>query len=250
MEQNFQTSFIPKKPIVVERAKPKAPVGFFTVIAIFIFLSMVLVLGGLYFYKQLLVKSIVTMENNLNLAKNRFEPAKINQLQSLDRRLKASNEVLSKHIAVSPIFQILQDITLKTVRYTNFSYTVGADNTSRVSVKLGGLAVGYRSVALQADLYAKNKVLIDPVFSNLALDDKGNVLFDLDFYVDPSVVNFKQALQRESEANADDINNATTNTTPVPEVSPSIVPQDNSSIPVVPGGASTDNMNTNKNTTN
>ena len=53
---------------------------------------------------------------------------------------------------------------------------------------MSGLAIGYRSVALQSDLFAQNKNLIDPVFSNLTLDDKGNVLFDLEFSVDPSLL--------------------------------------------------------------
>jgi hypothetical protein len=61
-----------------------------------------------------------------------------------------------------------------------------------------GLAVGYSSVALQSDLFAKNKNLIDPVFSNLVLDEKGNVIFDLEFSVDPSFVDYKQMLLTEA----------------------------------------------------
>ena len=59
---------------------------------------------------------------------------------------------------------------------------------------MSGLAVGYRSIALQSDLLAKEKNFIDPVFSNLVLDEKGNVLFDLEFSVDPSFVDYKQML--------------------------------------------------------
>ena len=65
---------------------------------------------------------------------------------------------------------------------------------------MSGQAIGYRSIALQADLFAKNKNLIDPVFSNLSLDDKGNVLFDLTFSVDQSFVNYKQVVKRESSS--------------------------------------------------
>jgi hypothetical protein len=58
--------------------------------------------------------------------------------------------------------------------------------------------LGYRSIALQSDLFTQNKNLIDPVFSNLTLDNSGNVLFDLEFLVDPSFVNYKQAFLTES----------------------------------------------------
>lgn len=210
MEQNFQTSFIPKKPIIEERAKPSRPISFFMVIAIFVFITMVLSVGGVYFYKQVLVKDIANMENNLSLAKNRFEPAKINQLQVLDKRLKSSTEVLAQHISVSPIFEALQEITMKSVRYTRFSYELGPTKDSYITVKLGGMATGYRAIALQSDLFLKNKYLIDPVFSNLSLDEKGNVLFDLEFLVEPSFVDYKQTLQRNTaeDDNAPSTSNA------------------------------------------
>jgi hypothetical protein len=198
MEQNFQTSFIPKKPMIEKRAAMSHPLGFFSVVAMFILFSVLILTGGLYFYKGIITKNINQMESNLNLAKNRFEPARIAELKVLDRRLNASTEILSKHIAVTPIFQLLQAITMKTVRYTKFSYDLGTEKDRDVHVKMTGLAVGYSSVALQSDLFAKNKNLIDPVFSNLVLDEKGNVIFDLEFSVDPSFVDYKQMLLTEA----------------------------------------------------
>jgi hypothetical protein len=59
---------------------------------------------------------------------------------------------------------------------------------------MSGVAMGYRAIALQSDLFAENKNLIDPVFSNLTLDSDANVLFDLDFSVDSNFVNYKQTL--------------------------------------------------------
>ena len=194
MEPNFQTSFIPKKPMIEQRAVRTNSVSLLTVISIFVFFAMALATGGLYFYKGILEKNIVKMQNDLDLAKNRFEPEKITQLQVLDKRLSASTAVLSKHIAISPIFKVLQDITMKTVRYTKFTYALGTDKIPKVDIKISGVAVGYRSVALQSDLFNENKNLIDPVFSNLTLDDKGNVLFDLEFSVDPQFVDYKKTL--------------------------------------------------------
>ncbi len=200
MEPNFQTSFIPKKPMVQERAVAPRSVGIFTIISIFILFTVLLASGGLYFYKTTLSKNIDKMETDLNLAQNRFEPSKIAELQELDRRLKASSEILSNHIAITPIFEALQAMTMKTVRYTKFSYDFGTDKEakkSKVIIKMSGLAVGYRSVALQSDLFAKNKNFIDPVFSNLTLDASGNVLFDLEFTVDRPFVDYKTMVSTE-----------------------------------------------------
>lgn len=201
MEQNFQTSFIPKKPMVQERAVPARSIGFLTVISIIILFTVLLVSAGLYFYKGILNKNITNSQASLDKAKNRFEFSKITELQVLDRRLRAASEILSKHIAVTPIFQALQDITMKTVRYTKFSYDLGTDKDAKVNIKMSGTAIGYSSVALQSDLFATKEIgknFIDPVFSNLTLDDKGNVLFDLEFSVDPNFVDYKRMVLTES----------------------------------------------------
>ena len=198
MEQNFQTSFIPKKPILKESTAYTRPVSIFLIFSLLFLLVALLALGGLYFYKRIVIKKIAGMENTLNLAKNRFEPSKITELQIFDKRLRASSEILSKHIAITPIFNELEKITMKSVRFTKFSYNLETENKPVVSIKMSGVAIGYRSIALQSDLFAKNKNLIDPVFSNLVLDNSGNVIFDLEFLVDPDFVNYQQTLMNQS----------------------------------------------------
>ena len=198
MDQNFQTSFIPQKPIVKERAISARPISFLLIASLFILFAVLLATGGLYFYKTIVINDIAKMEENLTRAKNRFEPSKITELQTLDKRLRASSEILSKHITVTPIFSALEQLTMKTVRYTKFSYEFGADKNITIHIKMSGQAIGYRSIALQSDLFAKNKNLIDPIFSNLTLDNSGNVLFDLDFSVDPGFVNYQQTLLTQS----------------------------------------------------
>ena len=184
---------------MVEQATIESrPMGFVMVVPIVIFLTMVLVSGGAYLYKETLTKNVTQMETDLNLAKNRFEQAEISKLKLLDRRLRSSSDILGSHMTISPIFTALEALTMKTVRYTKFSYDLG--NSNKILINMSGQAIGYRSIALQADLFAKNKNLIDPVFSNLSLDDKGNVLFDLTFSVDQSFVNYKQVVKRESSS--------------------------------------------------
>ncbi len=199
MEPSFQTSFIPKKPMTKEHVASSRPIGFLTIIAIFVLFTILLVSGGLFFYKGILTKKIASMENDLTLARNRFEPAKIAELQALDKRIQAANEILSKHVVISPIFEALQAVTMKTVRYTKFSYDFASKPGEKVNIKMSGAAVGYSFLALQSDLYTKNKTFIDPVFSNLAPDATGNIVFDLDFLVDPSFVDYKDALLAQQQ---------------------------------------------------
>ncbi|HYD90955.1 MAG TPA: hypothetical protein VEA37_05640 [Flavobacterium sp.] len=195
MEPSFQTSFIPKKPIIEHRTSAPRTISFFFIIAVFVLFTVIVATAGLYLYKGVLGKKLVQMDSNLTLAKNRFEPSKVTELQTLDKRLRSSNEILSKHVAITPIFEALGALTLPTVRYTKFDYHINEDGV--MLVNMSGQAVGYRSVALQSDLFSTKEEarnFINPVFSNLTLDNSGNVLFDLEFSVDPSFVNYKHTL--------------------------------------------------------
>jgi len=194
MDQNFQTSFIPKKPIVEERVVSSQPVGFLMTISLLILFIVLLGTGGLYFYKVITEQNNDSMKTSLSTAQNSFEPSKITELQLLDKRLRVATEVLDNHVAITPIFTMLNAITMHTVRFTKFSYDLGTGSNADVDVKMSGVAVGYRSVALQSDLLAQNKNIINPVFSNLNLDATGNVLFDLEFSVNPNFINYKQTV--------------------------------------------------------
>ena len=198
MDQNFQTSFIPQKSIVKERAISVQSISFITIIPVFILVATLIGTGALYFYKAGLVKDIDELKNSFELAKGGFEPTTIAEIQALDKRLRASSAILGQHTAVTPIFEALELITMRTVRFTSFDYTSSNETNNQIAVKLKGVAIGYRSVALQSDLFAKNENFLNPVFSNLQLDDKGSVIFDLNFSVDRSFVNYKQTFLTEN----------------------------------------------------
>lgn len=198
MDQNFQTSFIPKKPIIKERTTYAEPVGILLVASLIVLFTVLISTAGFYFYKISLSKNIADMKETLISSKNRLELDKIAEMQILDKRLNASSEILSKHVTVAPIFDALEKVTMKTVRYTRFSYSFSGDKGNTVDIKMTGIATGYGAVALQSDLFAANRNFIEPIFSNLTLDTKGNVMFNLDFSVDPSFVNYKQSLLIQS----------------------------------------------------
>ncbi|MFA5933820.1 MAG: hypothetical protein WC795_01165 [Candidatus Paceibacterota bacterium] len=189
MDKDFQTSFIPKKPLAEERVVRERPVNIFSFFATVIFFASLVSGAGVYFYKIVLTRQVAEMNTSLERAKEAFEPGLILDLQNLDKRLNSSKEILANHLVLSPLFKTLQDLTLKSVRFTKFDYS--ALSEQGISIKLSGQARSYTSVALQSDALAKNKYIKDPVFSNLNLDDRGNVTFDLSFMVDPSFLRYQ-----------------------------------------------------------
>ncbi|MBP7805012.1 MAG: hypothetical protein KA052_02170, partial [Candidatus Pacebacteria bacterium] len=197
MDNNFQTSFIPKKPLAEERTQVIKHTSIFSFLATLIFFGALAAAAGMYFYKASLTKSIETMNAQLESSKDVFEPSLINTLQRLDRRIANANQLLNNHIVVTPIFDALEINTLKTVQFTKFTYATPADTASPVLVKMSGKARSYSDIALQSDQLATNPNIHNSIFSDLSLDQKtGMVSFNLSFTIDASLVRYVNHLNQ------------------------------------------------------
>lgn len=201
MDPNFQTSFIPKKPLAEERVVSQRPVSLYVFIATIIFFASLASAGGVYFYRASLLKSVDAMKATLDSDRGAFQPDLIKQLQTLDKRINSANELVTNHVAISPIFAVLSKNTLKTVQFTKFSYT-SPNATSSVTVNMSGRAQNYNAIALESDQLSTDVRIHDPVFSNISLDQaSGNVTFDLTFSVDSDLVRFVSHLADSSSGN-------------------------------------------------
>ena len=186
MAEEITTAFIPKKPLTEERAElteKKRPMGLLNFLATIIFVASLVAAGGVYFFKATLAKRVVQMSQQLELARGAFEPSLIAEMQILDKRLITARQLLSSHITLSPLFESLQELTLPTVRYIKFEYTVSDEGD--ILVEISGIAKGYTDISLQSDLFDQNKYIKNQIFSNLTLDiETSNVIFDLTFNID------------------------------------------------------------------
>lgn len=215
MDNSFQTSFIPKKPITPGVPLSKPPRSLFSVIATFILVFVLVVSLGLYVYKIYLTKQKESFSNSLTSARDSFEQGTIDELDLFNKRTEASKELLNKHIVISPIFKLLQEITIPSIQYTSFEQTT---DESGFLVKMEGTARDYRSIALQADMFnsAKGLSLKNVVFSNLVKDKSNNIIFDLKFNIDPALLSY----EKESLLNSA----TTTPTTPTTTVPAATTP--------------------------
>ena len=205
MDKEFQTSFVPKKTVIEREVSHthSSFSGVANIIALVIFIASILMARGAYFYRGSMEDKVANYKDSLQRARASFEPALITELQVLDKRMRAAGEILENHIAVSPIFTLLGDITLPTVRYSDFSYEFNKENSNLVDVEINGEAKGYNFIALQADLFGDNKFIKNPIFSEFTLDQLGNVDFKLTFSVDKSLVLYESFLEREASLGED-----------------------------------------------
>lgn len=196
MENQFTTTFIPKKPMVPEAspstgAPVSRPVGILSSLSLVLFFITIATGAGVYLWEQYETKNLATLSASVQNVQKEFEPQLITQLQSLDKQLRNANVLVKNHTVVSPIFDLLESTTLKQVQFGKFEYAV--DEKSGVQVKISGTADGYQSIAQQADVLGSSTFLKNVIFSNFFLTPQGKVSFDLSFGVVPEFVNFQTA---------------------------------------------------------
>lgn len=190
MENSFQTSFIPKKPIT-SGVPDKAPKSFLLIIAIFLLVFSILGALGLFVYKNYLVKHKNALSSSLAIVRDTFEKDTIDELSLFNNRTENAKQILNNHIILSPLFTRLGEITIPTVQYTSFNHNT---DTNGFHVVINGAARDYRSIALQSDAFnsPKGQVFKNVVFSNLTKDKNNSINFDLEFYVDPTLLSYEK----------------------------------------------------------
>jgi hypothetical protein len=198
MEQNIHTSFIPKKSLstVSQRERKSDNIGIIFMLTLIIFIGAIAIAISAFLYQQFLLQSIEKKKASLELAQGRFEPALIEKMSRLDIRMQSAENILSKHKAVSSFFQLLEENTLVSIQFENLSYKTD-ETTSRVSVSMKGTASNFNSVALQSDIFGKNKFIQESIFSNLNLDNKGSVIFDFTAFIDPRLISYENTLSSQ-----------------------------------------------------
>jgi hypothetical protein len=196
MDNSFQTSFIPKKPINLSGKTVRPPTSIFTILSFLLLILIGLASGGLFLYKNYLTNQEQVLSSSLEKVRNTFEKDTIDELELYDKRVSASKKILGSHIVLSPMFELVGNLTIPSIQYTKFDHQTNAQG---FSVKLSGIASDYKSIALQADVFnsAKGRSFKNVVFSNLARDKTNNVNFDLEFSVDPALLSYQKNMVLE-----------------------------------------------------
>ncbi|OHA26004.1 MAG: hypothetical protein A3D52_01295 [Candidatus Taylorbacteria bacterium RIFCSPHIGHO2_02_FULL_44_36] len=197
MDSKFQQSFIPKESLGSGmNFRVGQGLGIFPLTAIVIFLISAGAFGVVYLYKQSVAKEISTLDADLARTREVFQPATIAEFKKLSNRLSVADKLLNNHTALSQVFGVLEAATLKSVYFNSF-YLAGADKG--FSLVLKGVAKNFSSVASQSDVFGKDQMIKNPIFSNLNLDQRGNVVFDITASVDPALLYYKNNLGRANQ---------------------------------------------------
>ncbi len=197
MEPKFQSSFIPKGPLVSTTSESLSSRrhkegGLFSFIAVIIFTISVVAAFGVFGYKFYLKYSIEKMGTALDEARLALQPEVIDELTRFDNRIISTKELVSKHRLVIPIFEFLEVSTPRTVRFSDFRYSVIAQG---LEIQMKGEARGYAALALLADIFNKSESFKNPLFGDLSLNDRGEVIFSFTAVVDENLISYQREVE-------------------------------------------------------
>lgn len=194
MEPGIQSSFIPHdagKPLNARRLSEGGISDLIFILAIIALAASCALAGAVFLYQQYLQSTSASDLAQLERARSQFEPALVEQLTRLDDRMLAAESVLNTHIAPSALFNVLNQVTLKTISFSSLDFE--ASDQHHIQVKMQGVAQSVNSIALQADLLSKSAVFTSPIFSSIDRQRDG-VHFALTALVNPAALNFVQLI--------------------------------------------------------
>ena len=198
MEPKFQSSFIPKGPVVStssgittsRKVKEKSLLSF---LATTIFTLSILLAAGMFGYGFYLKDSIDRMGVDLQNARATIQPENIAVLTRFHDLITSTRELISRHQVPTALFEFLETSTSRLVRFNDFQYLV---TEQELELSMKGEARSYAALAQQADVFYKSGYFKDPVFSDLVLNERGDVLFAFRATVDQGLVSYSREVER------------------------------------------------------
>ena len=188
-----------------------AGASIFMIIGVIVFVASVAGAVLSFVGKDFLISSQDKLKLDLKERENHFDKVTISKLEKASVKIGLAKELLDKHSAVSEVFNIIAGLTIEGVYFKGMELVATDDpmnsNGKLYKINMKGLANSYSSVAWQSDVfgrssrYGTNKTLIDPVLSNLSVDDQGNVSFDFTANISQSDISYSKVLDSTLRAN-------------------------------------------------
>ena len=196
MELNSQTSFIPKKSLNDVKIRGNG-IGFLSLIAFMIFLASIAFTAGVLVYKIAVQKDIASQKKYLADTNKTLDKNFINTVVRFNTRIETAKLLLNNHVALTPIFNFLEQYTVSSITFTSFNVKQNADNF--IHIEMAGYSRGpdYDSIAQQSDEFGRRDFFKDVIFADLNPTLEGDVRFVFKAKLDPKLILFEDALKAE-----------------------------------------------------
>lgn len=210
METKFQTSFIPKKPLVSDQRIITNNGGTSILMVIASILFLISVAGAIFtvVWINVLNKDREGYTKGLADMESKFPIADIENLRKINAKIDLSKQLLKNHLAIEEIFSIVSQLTTEEVRFNSFSFSAPAKDTDGINITLSGVAKNYFAIAFQSDVfgssdkYGSNKILKNPVVSGVNEQENGTISFGFSATLNPDDIRFQKLMKANTESSA------------------------------------------------
>lgn len=141
-------------------------------------------------YTMYLDNKIENRQASLTAFQDELRQPIVQEIKTVAARLDSANNRLTNHMAVSQVFDALNSITLRNVRWRTLRFEF---QNNAILLTLDGEAKTFASVALQADQFTGAPLFLKPIISNLNTSNEaggGAVRFAFRANIDPSLLSY------------------------------------------------------------
>lgn len=187
----IKINLMPKKEASASSGESQQP--FYSLILLIIFIIAAMVYAGVYYYNAFMLQKQLDdlKKQNAAIQENISKSAAEEEFPVLSAAIvkgKSIQSILSAHFYGSKIYQLLEKITIKSIKYDKFSQKINSDDT--IGVTLSGEAESFAALTKQLIVYKKTKEIKEINFSGASINKNGKAAFtiDLTFNSDLAIV--------------------------------------------------------------
>ncbi len=102
-------------------------------------------------------------------------------------RFTAAQDLLNNHVAVSQFFDLLESLTLQSVRFDGLTFRLAEDRSAELEMQ--GVARSFNALAAESSAFASEKRIKRAIFSDIRVDPvTRTVSFSLSAALDPALL--------------------------------------------------------------
>lgn len=180
------TSFVPKQPVRTGAQFSRSGSSVFLLIALVILGIAILGAGGVFGYERYLISVRNTKSEEVKKAQEAIDSTTVEDFIRTRNRFGAAVGLLGSHVAVSNFFDLLESITLQTVRFSSLSFTLTDDRSAEIA--MAGTARTFNALAAQSSVFAGEKRVKRAIFSDIKVNPDKTVSFSLDADLDSKLL--------------------------------------------------------------
>ena len=146
-----------------------------------VFILVLVIYVGLWVYGGILQASLDGIGVDAKRLGNELDQEAEKNARLFASRLSQVTGLLDGHIHTSDIFELIEELTHRRVQFTSFSFNKDG------GITLIGFTDSYVSFGQQLIVLEANEAIHDLLVSDVSLNKKGQVIFNIMFTVDKSV---------------------------------------------------------------